>query len=340
MKLNRYIFALLAAAALLVGCKKDDEDTKPSLSGKVTIGVTIPAYVQKGESFHIVASGAYRKSKTDTLVGYYIYDPITHQYDTIRTEGQTGSAEGDFVISVDSLSTFTMNVTAFAKGYYGTTGSASFTVVNPSLDTLRGSLKGHPYGYDVTTSFTDARDGLVYYATSLSSGGWMIQNLAWTGAGAGAGYPYADSEAMSYIAGRFYNWDAATTACPAGWKLPSDADFVALAGAGATGETIPDAAGVLKGDVSFNGSALWPYQNGKITITNDTFFTALPWGYLTVSAGTHSYKSFRETAVFWTADSVDSETALARYLKVDSNDILVQTMDKKSFCASVRCIKE
>lgn len=338
MKLNRYIFALLAAAALLAGCKKDDEDTKPSLSGKVTIGVTIPAYVQKGESFHIVASGAYRKSKTDTLVGYYIYDPITHQYDTIRTEGQTGSAEGDFVISVDSLSTFTMNVTAFAKGYYGTTGSASFTVVNPSLDTLRGSLKGHPYGYDVTTSFTDARDGLVYYATSLSSGGWMIQNLAWTGAG--AGYPYADSEAMSYIAGRFYNWDEATTACPAGWKLPSDADFVSLAGSGATGETIPGAAGVMKGDVSFNGSALWPYQNSKITITNDNFFTALPWGYLTVSAGTHSYKSFGETAVFWTADSVDAETALARYIKVDSNDILVQAMDKKSFHASVRCIKE
>lgn len=336
MKINRYILALLAAAALLAGCKKDEEDTKPSLSGTVTIGATIPAYVQKGESYHIVASGAYRKSKTDTLVGYYIYDPITHQYDTIRREGEKGIAEGDFVVSKDSLDKFTLNVTAFAKGYYGTTGSASFTVVNPSLDTLHGSLKGHPFGYDATTSFTDARDGLAYYASSLSSGGWMLQNLAWTG----AGYPYADSEAMSYIAGRFYNWNEASTACPAGWKLPSDTDFVALAGAGAAGETIPGAAGVLKGDVSFNGSALWPYQNSKITVTNDAFFTALPWGYLTVSAGTHSYKSFGESAVFWTADSVDSETALARYIKVDSNDILVQAMDKKSFHASVRCIKE
>lgn len=335
MKLNRYIFTLLAVAALLAGCKKDEEDTKPSLSGKVSFG-SIPAYVQKGDSFHIVATGAYRKSRTDTLVGYYIYDPITLQYDTIRTEGQTGSAEGDFVISADSLSTFTMNVTAFAKGYYGTTGSATFTVVNPSLDTLHGSLKGHPFGYDVTTSFTDSRDGLVYYASSLSSGGWMLQNLAWTG----AGYPYSDAEAMSYISGRFYNWNEASTACPGGWKLPSDSDFVSLAGSGATGETIPGAAGVLKGDVIFNGSALWPYQNGKITITNDTFFTALPWGYLTVSAGTHSYKSFGESAVFWTADSVDSETALVRYIKVDSNDILVQAMDKKSFHASVRCIKE
>lgn len=336
MKINRYILALLAAAALLAGCKKDEEDTKPSLSGTVTIGATIPAYVQKGESYHIVASGAYRKSKTDTLVGYYIYDPITHQYDTIRREGQTGPAEGDFVVSRDSLSQFTMSVTAFAKGYYTNSASATFTVVNPSLDTLHGSLKGHPFGYDVTTSFVDTRDNVEYYASSLSSGGWMIQNLAW----AGDGYPYADSEAMNYIAGRYYNWDEATTACPTGWKLPSDADFVALAGSGATGETISGAAGLLKGDVSFNGSALWPYQNSRITLTNDTFFTALPWGYLTVSAGTHSYKSFGESAVFWTADSVDSETALARYIKVDSNDILVQAMDKKSFHASVRCIKE
>ena len=336
MKINRYILALLAAAALLAGCKKDEEDTKPSLSGKVKIGTTIPAYVQKGDTFHIVASGAYRESKTDTLVGYYIYDPIINKSDTIRAEGQTGPAEGDFVIKVDSLSEFTLNVTAFAKGYYTTTASASFTVVNPSLDTLVGSLGGHPFGYEVTTSFTDARDGLVYYASSLSSGGWMIQNLAWTG----AGYPYADAEAISYISGRFYNWDEATTACPTGWKLPSDADFVALAGAGATGETIPGAAGVLKGDVSFNGSALWPYQNNKITLTNDTFFTALPWGYLTVSAGKRSYMDFGETAVFWTADSVDSETALARYMKLDSNDILVQAMDKKSFRASVRCIKQ
>ena len=336
MKINRYILALLAVAALLAGCKKDDEDTKPSLSGTVTIGTTIPAYVQKGESFHIVASGAYRTSKTDTLVGYYIHDPISNKSDTIRTEGQTGPAEGDFVVSQDSLDTFTLSVTAFASGYYGASASAEFTVVNPSLDTLKGSLKGHPFGYKANTTFTDARDGRKYYASSLSSGGWMLQNLAWEG----KGYPFANSPAMNDISGRFYSWDEATTACPAGWKLPSDADFVDLAGSGAAGETISGAAGPLKGDVFFNGIRLWSYQNSSITLTNDTYFTALPWGYLTISAGVKNYQHYGYVAVFWTADSVDSDTALARYMKVESNDILVQAMDKKSFRASVRCIKE
>ena len=335
MKFYRCIFVLLAAATLFAGCKKDDEDTKPSLSGSVTFG-SIPAYVQKGDTFHIVASGAYRKSKTDTLVGYYIYDPIVAKYDTLRAEGVKGPAEGDFVISKDSLISFTMRVGAFAKGYYGTSSSAEFVVVNPSLDTLHGSLTGHPFGYGAGTSFTDARDNQKYYASSTATGGWMLQNLAWTG----AGYPFADAEAMNYIAGRFYNWDEAMAACPTGWRLPTDADFVALAGAGAAGETILGAAGTLKGDVSFNGTKLWAYQNSTITLTNDGFFTAMPWGYLTVSGTVTSFKQYTSMAAFWTADSVDAETARVRYLKVDSNDILVQAMDKKSFYASVRCIKE
>ena len=335
MKFNRYIFVLLAAAALIAGCKKDDEDTKPSLSGTVVFG-SIPAYVQNGDSFHVVASGAYRKSKTDTLVGYYIYNPLSVKYDTIRHEGKIGVAEGDFVVTKDTLSSFTMKVVAFASGYYGTSSSASFVVVNPSLDTLHGSLTGHPFGYEANTSFNDARDGQKYYASSLSSGGWMLQNLAW----AGAGYPFADSEAMNYIAGRFYNWDEAKTACPAGWKLPTDAEFVAMAGAGSAGETIPGAAGALKGDVRFNGTELWTYQNSTIPITNDTYFTALPWGYLVVSGPVTSYKQYGNVAAFWTADAVDAESAQVRYLKLESNDIFVQAMDKKSFYASVRCIKE
>ena len=38
--------------------------------------------------------------------------------------------------------------------------------------------------------------------------------------------------------------------------------------------------------------------------------------------------------------AVDAESVQVRYLKLESNDIFVQAMDKKSFYASVRCIKE
>lgn len=337
MNFKKYMALILAATALLAGCK-DEEETTPTLSGSVTFDY-LPAYVKMGDSFEISVSGVYKgngKSASDSLVGYRVYDPIRAVYDTLRHENENVPATGTFTISKDTTGTFTLSVYAFAKGYYGASQTCTFTVVNPSLDTLKGSITGHPLGYDATTSFVDARDLSLYYASSLSTGGWMLQNLAWSG----AGYPFYDCEAMSYISGRYYNWDEAMIACPEGWKLPSDADFVALAGSGAAGETISGAAGRLKCDASFNGVHLWTYQNYRITLTNETLFTALPWGYLTVSAGAHSFTSPGESAVFWTCDQHDADTAFARYIKLESNDILVQAMDKKSFYASVRCIKK
>ena len=34
---------------------------------------------------------------------------------------------------------------------------------------------------------------------------------------------------MDMIFGKYYTWTEAQTACPEGWELPSDADFVELA---------------------------------------------------------------------------------------------------------------
>lgn len=337
MRIRNYIFALLAAGVLVLpGCKKDDDDDTPSIYGTIQFD-ELPAYVLKGDSFHITATGAYRGSdKTDTLVGYYMYNSMTALRDTIRKENQSGVAEGDFVVDKDTTGTFTFSIYAFAKGYYGNSASCTFTVVNPVFNAPGSSITGHPFEIGVTSILNDARDGRLYYASSTASGAWMLNNLAWNG----AGVPFADADAMSYISGRFYSWEEATAACPVGWKLPSDADFVALAGAGSAGETIPGKAGMLKGDVCFNGTAMWPFTDISVTITNESMFTAMPWGYMTTSAGIHSFKSVRNMAAFWTADSVDADNARVRYVLSDSNDIFVQAMDKKSFGASVRCIKE
>ena len=336
MDIKHIVLAMMAAGALLLTGCKDDEDTKPSLSGEVPTP-SIPPYVLKGDTYHIVATGVYRGSNpADSLVGFYVFDPILSVNDTLRREKESGPAEMDYVVPDGDRTTYTLSVFAFAKGYYGKGSSVTFSLVNPSLDTLVGSLSGHHLGYEANTSFDDARDGQKYYVSSLSPGGWMLQNLAWEG----AGVPFADAVAMNYVAGRFYTYEEALTACPAGWRLPSDADFVALTGAGAVGETIPGKAGLLKGDIWFNGEQLWEYQNSRILLTNEDYFSAMPWGYLTVSAGTHRFMCSGERAVFWTSDAVDAETALVRYLNLDSNDIFVQAMDRKSFGASVRCVKE
>jgi|LSQX01.2.fsa_nt_gb uncharacterized protein (TIGR02145 family) len=335
MNLKSISIIFCLASIVLSGCKKEEEETKPILLGEVKFA-DLPSYVKKGESFHITVSGAYREDGS-TLVGYRYRDPLKAVYDTLRRENEEGPVEFDFVISKDTLGTFGLSVHAFATGYYGISKYSFFTVVNSSLGD-KGSLSKHPFGSALKTTIADGRDGKTYYITNAGGKSWMAQNLAYSANGT-MGRPYEDSEAMNDIFGRYYSHDEALTACPEGWKLPSDADFVALAGSGSVREKIIGVAGALKGDVYFNGEQLWPYQNSSIKLNNISLFTALPLGYLSLHAGISTFYDYGASAIFWTSDAVDAERSLVRYLRVDSNDLFVEGLDN-GLRASVRCIKE
>lgn len=340
MTINTKFFATVFCVGLVLfsACKKkDDDSTKPILHGSVKFQ-TLPTYVQKGETFHIEVSGAYRAEDGSTLVGYRYYDPLKAQFDTLRAENKEGPVEFDFTISKDTTGTFSLVVYAFADGYYGQSASSTFTIVNTSLGE-RGSLSQHPYGKALSSSFTDSRDGSNYYTFTAAELNWMAQNLAYKGSG-NVGRSFSQSEAMDALFGRFYSYDEALTACPEGWRLPTEADFVALCGGtGVARQKIEGAAPALKGNVYFNNSRLWSYQNASISINNSTLFTALPLGYVSVAGDRSSQKDYLYTAAFWTAEEYDAELALLRYLKVDSNDLFVEAMDK-NLKASVRCVKD
>jgi uncharacterized protein (TIGR02145 family) len=85
------------------------------------------------------------------------------------------------------------------------------------------------------SSFTDPRDGQRYHTVKIGDAVWMAENLNYnimrdsTCDEEGYGDNYEDGDNARYATyGRFYNWCIAQIACPAGWRLPNDSDWIEL----------------------------------------------------------------------------------------------------------------
>ena len=341
MKFTKFLPILLVAAVpfVAVSCDDDDDDTtKESFSGSISI--TMPTYVLKGESKTFKLDTLTTLSREDeAAIGYYFKDPATGTYDTLVFDGGIANPAypgGVFTITApDSLDSFTTVLTGYSDGYYANSASATFYTVDPNLDGT-GSITGFT---DLAGqgNFTDPRDSRFYQTVSAAGLEWMRRNLMWTG----AGLPYAKCTAMTGLFGQYYTWEEASTACPEGWRLPTDAEWKALASISGTpsenSEDIPGAAASLMGDLSFNGEKMWEYWPA-VKITDATGITALPLGYAISTTTTSSFTGLGDYAVFWTADKED-DAAVYRYIYQDNNTFFRGVGDTFSFRASVRCVR-
>ena len=333
MKFLRYLIlsVVTLCAISLVSCKKDDDDStsKEYLNGTLTF--EFPEYLKYGDVVHVVPKGGYKEDESDTLFTCYYTNPLTGQNDTVRYESDPASMsrEFDFKVTVDSLTSFTLVVTIVAEGYYSKSATAGFTIINPTLGS--GSLKGYNF-LTLTPKFTDIRDNREYYFNTVGGKDWMIQNLAWNG----AGKAFEDSEALDDIFGRFYTWTEAASACPAGWHLPTNAEYKALAEAVAGKED--NAAGALMVDATFNGDKLWEFWP-DVKITNNSHFSAIPLGYAVKEGEKATFRSYKSYAMFWTADNSGSDMGVARYIYVDKPALFTGEYGKESIMANVRCVR-
>ena len=181
----------------------------------------------------------------------------TKVYGTI-TGDHTGSPRAGLTVMVlnpDSSDSDLKTITSFS-GYYQlpsvplgerTLDVKLYDVVVFKADIF---LADTDYPLDIAISepyeFTDNRDGNRYPAFRIGNQTWMIENLAYlpsvspSSSGSASSpyyyvYGYEDSIVLSAIAkdnyrdyGVLYNWEAAKTACPSGWHLPSDEEWKTL----------------------------------------------------------------------------------------------------------------
>jgi len=135
------------------------------------------------------------------------------------------------------------------------------------------------------------------------------------------------------IYGRLYNWAAANTVCPTGWRLPSDNDWKALELYLGMTETQANATGWRGTNEGEKLKSLEGWANAG-NETNASGFNGLPGGHRTTSG---NFIRVTERGYWWSSTQVASNTWIYRYL--DSASTQVYRIDVIDVGFSVRCIR-
>ena len=337
MKLSRYLLpalALILGSALIQGCKKDEETETKYMDG--VLRLVVPPFVECGYTKTFLVDTLMTLSRSDGgPIGYYFYNADSGVRDTVVRADGTFKSHYYTLQTPVTPSSVTLYLYAFAdasSNYSMDYTGVTFMVVRPGVDGT-GSIKHFDTaGYE---TFTDERDGLEYYTVEAGGNTWMRQNLAWKGAGAS----YIECEAMSELFGRYYTWEEAQTACPDGWRLPTDAEWAALQEGGEVGQNISGLAGKLMGNITFNDIKMWSYWR-EVNITDALHFSVMPCGYAVTGEGEYNFAGVFGYATFWTADATPDGQAGLRYIYQDRDILYYAKVSQTEFASTVRCVKD
>ena len=165
----------------------------------------------------------------------------------------------------------------------------------------------------------DHRDDQRYKTVTIGTQIWMAENLNYETENS---YCYNDLRSFCSKYGKLYTWDAATTACPSGWHLPSKTEWETLFAA--VGDSLI-AGKVLKSKSDWNSEG-----NG----TDEFGFSALPAGDRKYDGTYYNEKSWVN---FWCSTESGSDIAYHMYLGDDYDRAFLNDVVKNN-AFSVRCL--
>ncbi|MCF6240341.1 MAG: hypothetical protein L3J74_03225 [Bacteroidales bacterium] len=176
---------------------------------------------------------------------------------------------------------------------------------------------------ETTNSFVDMRDNRTYQIVKIGEQIWMAENLDYKTDKYSYCYGRKSTNCDKY--GRLYRWEAAKNACPEGWHLPTDEEWIAL----------EKALGMPEADVSKSNT--WRGTNQGVQLMKDTSigFNAVLGGYFNPPS---NYFLGGMQAFYWTATEKGG-LAWYRQLYKDSKQVF-RNIRAKSWGMSVRCVKD
>jgi len=317
MKKTIFYAVFLLFAILAISCKKKEEDTtKPSLSGLELIS-DHDNYMGQGRVVHIQPDVSHLTISDDSYsmpekIGiYYVLNSGVR--DTLTTDVKVSNPA--IIIEVDEPGDYAIYCYAYGgDNYYNASATLTFTAVDPA--TALGGLPELPF-IEIA--------GNKFYTTVLGGKTWMANNLY----GTETGSDYQDSEILTSVFGKYYSWEEAMTACPNGWHLPSAAEF---------DDCLGDNSGALMVDATFIEKTMWGYWP-QVKITNSTLFCALPVGYRDFTDEDVPENGYKQFACFWTSDQYE-DRAVFRSIFEEDAQVQEGKGDKQTLAMSVRCVKD
>ena len=209
----------------------------------------------------------------------------------------------------------------------------------------------------VKASVIDSRDGRIYKTVTIGLQTWMAENLNYDVQGS---YCYLDSVEYCSKYGRFYPWTIAKDVCPAGFHLPSKAEWETLIKS-AGGEVyaytlLKSRIETIEKDLSRNGTIgknfLW---YGNVAGRDDYGFTAFPVGCRSSDGNFEEENKYvASDAHFWSSTESDSrDSAYSMDFKrdvewsiegsfADFKNVLRTLLKQrnKNYAVPVRCVKD
>jgi uncharacterized protein (TIGR02145 family) len=190
-------------------------------------------------------------------------------------------------------------------------------------------------------------DGNVYHTLTIGSQVWLVENLKTTRYNDGSPIPLVtDSTAWSNLDtpgycwynndptnknpyGALYNWFTVNTGklAPAGWHIPTDAEWTTLT-------TFLGGESTAGGKLKESGTGHWRTPNAGAT--NETGFTALPGGHRDVNG---TFSAMGDDGYWWSVTEYGT-TGKVWYRNMNYNypGVITVSNNKKNG-QSVRCIK-
>ena len=201
-----------------------------------------------------------------------------------------------------------------------------------SLNMVNCDKNSNPTGPtgETTGTFIDSRDNHTYKWIKIGTQTWMAENLAFEPIN--KNYIVLNNDTSNIaIYGYFYDWETALTIAPAGWHLPSKAEWETLVNY-LGGE---DVAGDKMKEI---GTTHWNDPNTGAT--NSSGFTALASGFY--DSVYDNFAAFGYSASWWSStDSYGDNNDAAYFLTLYENSTWASGgAHSKVIYYAVRCLKD